>query len=105
MEKSGRDDPLGTKAPMSVALEPMLTNPATVFDSPNAVLQRAGLTRHEKMTILAEWERDARALLVAADESMTGSNGEGGTLLAAIEKAQRMLGGECGPDGVATRSG
>ena len=105
MKKSDRDDPLGTKAPMSGPLEPMLTNPATVFASPNAVLQRAGLTRHEKMAILAEWERDARALLVAADESMTGSNGEGGTLLAAIEKAQRMLGGESGPDGVATRSG
>ena len=105
MEKPGRDDPLVPKAPVSVALEPALTNPATVFGSPNAVLQRAGLTHREKVAILAEWERDARALLVAADESMTGSNGEGGTLLAAIEKAQRMLGGESGPDGVATRSG
>ena len=48
-------------------------NPATHFDKPNDVVHAANLSPDEKKKALNTWEQDARQLLTASDEGMTGS--------------------------------
>jgi hypothetical protein len=50
-----------------------LHNPAHVFGEPEAVLRQQGLDDRMKVQILEQWEHDARALMVAEDEGMAGS--------------------------------
>jgi hypothetical protein len=52
--------------------EEALKDPGSFFDTPGAVVKAAGLTRVQKMEILKRWEADARLLMVASDESMSG---------------------------------
>jgi hypothetical protein len=49
-----------------------LKDPGSFFDTPGAVVKAAGLRREQKMEILKRWEADARLLMVASDESMSG---------------------------------
>jgi hypothetical protein len=52
-------------------------DPDRHFTSPQEVLDDDRLTDAEKLEILVAWERDARALSVAADEGMTGGEPDG----------------------------
>jgi CBS domain-containing protein len=49
-----------------------LASPSSVFESPEAVLVDPRLDTEAKRAILSSWERDARELMVAQDEAMTG---------------------------------
>jgi hypothetical protein len=53
-------------------LERALLDPTSVFDGPEQVLERADLTRDQKILILRSWAYDARELEVAEEEGMTG---------------------------------
>jgi hypothetical protein len=48
-------------------------NPATHFDKPNDIIHDVSLTLDEKKKALNTWEQDARQLLTASNEGMTGS--------------------------------
>lgn len=64
-------------------------NPASVFDSPEAVCASTELNQAQKAEILRQWEYDARELQVAAEENM----GEGpGKLLDEVLAALQQLG-------------
>jgi hypothetical protein len=49
-----------------------LLTPAQVFDSPKQVVETASLTTAQKLKVLKRWEADARDMVVASGESMTG---------------------------------
>lgn len=49
-------------------------SPATHFESPGAVVEDMNLSLQEKREVLAAWEQDARQLLTASNEGMTGSD-------------------------------
>jgi hypothetical protein len=53
--------------------DPKVENPATHFDKPNDVVHDATLSLDEKKKALNTWEQDARQLLTASSEGMTGS--------------------------------
>ena len=53
-------------------IEKIKLNPAGYFDEPSEVNRDQNLNDRERLEILSAWERDAHALSVAADESMTG---------------------------------
>ena len=53
--------------------EEALLDPTAIFRNPRDVLQRAGITRSQKIEILRRWEYDARALEVAEEENMAGT--------------------------------
>lgn len=53
-------------------LEQAMTDPTSVFSSPDAVVQIKTLTRGQKIKILRRWEYDARELEVAEEENMGG---------------------------------
>ena len=52
--------------------DPKVENPATHFDKPNDVVHDVNLSRDEKKKALNTWEQDARQLLTASNEGMTG---------------------------------
>jgi hypothetical protein len=76
-------------------LQAMLRDPAAVFGTPRDVLDRAGLTREERLAILRQWERDARGLSVAEEEGMGGGEE---SLLSRVRLAIARL-GEAGSEG------
>lgn len=53
-------------------IEQAMTNPTSVFLTPDAVIQKQTLTRDQKIKILKRWEYDARELEVAEEENMGG---------------------------------
>lgn len=53
-------------------LDHALKDPAGEFESPEAVLGDARLTRDQKIAVLEQWKRDAEQLAVAAAENMAG---------------------------------
>lgn len=57
-------------------LDQALRDPASVFDSPDAVSLSAELTQDEKIRILRSWAYDASEMSVAEEEGM-GGRGEG----------------------------
>ena len=48
-------------------------NPATRYARPADIVVDATLSPDEKRSLLAEWEEDVRARLVASEEGMTGA--------------------------------
>src|ERR1700730_12971434 len=68
-------------------------NPATHFDKPNDVVHAANLSPDEKKKALNTREQDARQLLTASNEGMTGS--EGGahrtTITASVKSSKRRI--------------
>jgi hypothetical protein len=85
------------------------TNPSSVFDTPDDVVTNKDLQPGEKVTILQEWELEARLMDVAIDEGMTrGKDGSNHvavkSLLPEVKKAQLDLGAKPIPDeGAPTR--
>ena len=53
-------------------IEQALTNPASVFSSPDEVIRKQSLTRDQKIRILRRWKYDALELEVAEEENMAG---------------------------------
>jgi hypothetical protein len=53
-------------------IEQALTNPTSVFASPEDVIQKKSLSRDQKIKILKRWEYDALELEVAEEENMGG---------------------------------
>ena len=47
-------------------------SPATMFSSPEDVVESDRLTKREKVQVLEQWEADAKALQTATDEGMSG---------------------------------
>ena len=53
--------------------DPKVEDPATHFDKPDDVVHDVKLSLDEKQKALNTWEQDARQLLTASSEGMTGS--------------------------------
>jgi hypothetical protein len=53
-------------------IEQALTNPASVFSSPDEVIRKQTLSRDQKIRILRRWKYDALELEVAEEENMAG---------------------------------
>jgi hypothetical protein len=51
-------------------IDKAMLDPAVVFQSPEALLRQADLSREQKIDILRQWEYDARELEVAEEEGM-----------------------------------
>ncbi len=54
----------------AIDLRKAMLDPTAVFRGPEDVLQRAELTRDQKIEILRRWEYDALELQVAEEENM-----------------------------------
>ena len=52
--------------------EQALRDPKSVYKTPEQVLADPRLDRHGKQAILKTWQQDAKLLLKAEDEAMTG---------------------------------
>ncbi len=57
-----------------IDLDRAMLVPASVFKTPDEVLQSEKLSCEQKIEILRRWEYDARELQVAEEEGMVGSN-------------------------------
>lgn len=53
-------------------IEDAKIDPGRYYRSPADVVRDRRLSNEERLAVLAAWERDARALSVAADENMAG---------------------------------
>jgi CBS domain-containing protein len=71
-------------------LRAALLDPAAVFGSPEEVEHDARLNQEDKLAILKSWEEDARELVVAEDENMTG--GEPSRLAKVVAARVRLTG-------------
>lgn len=49
-----------------------LLDPASVFETPEEILERTDLSREQKIEILRRWEYDATEVAVAEEEGMVG---------------------------------
>jgi hypothetical protein len=49
-----------------------IADPAAAFDTPSDVVSAPSLTHEEKKEALDTWEQDARQLMTASNEGMTG---------------------------------
>lgn len=75
-----------------IDLEQAKIDPARVFKRPSDVLHEKTLTREQKIDILQRWEYDERAISVAEEENMHGTNNNRHThLLEDILKALQHL--------------
>lgn len=80
--------------------EEALKDPRRFFDAPGEVVTAAGLTRQQKVEILKRWEADARLLMVANDENMSGGEQP---QLQDVQEAMRALGAD--PHDASDKSG
>lgn len=73
-------------------LEKAFINPASIFSTPEKILDYSGLSADEKMKILQSWEMDANALIRAEGENMEKPRGKTGPaeLLRRIKKTERI---------------
>lgn len=83
-------------AESEVDLEHMLHDPASHYSSPLDVVDDSRLGLEEKLRLLRQWERDARALAVAEDENMSGGEP---SLLSSVLQALGSLGAGPNPAG------
>lgn len=74
-----------------VVYEEALKDPGKFFDAPGEVVDAPGITREQKLEILKRWEADARLLMVASDENMSGGEAQP---LDAVHDAMRALGAD-----------
>lgn len=71
--------------------EKALKDPRQYFPAPGDVVAAAGLSRDRKIEILKRWETDARLLMVASEENMSGGEPQ---QLQAVHEALRALGAD-----------
>jgi hypothetical protein len=76
-----------------IDLDQALLDPASVFKTPDDVLEADGLTPDTKKAILARWEEDAEALIRATEEGMPPEDNRRnpGELLRAVQAALHAL--------------
>jgi hypothetical protein len=55
-----------------IDLQRALSDPADLFEDPDAVVQHPALTREQKIQILNNWQLDASRLLESEGEGMAG---------------------------------
>jgi hypothetical protein len=73
--------------------ERALGDVSKVFNSPQAIVGAADLTRQQKIDLLKQWETDLRLLMVASEENMTGDTpGRTAELLSAVLKSLLQMG-------------
>lgn len=53
-----------------------MLHPASVFESPSQVTENSELPLSTKIKILRSWEYDAKEMMVATEENMTGNNSD-----------------------------
>ena len=75
----------------SVDIDKALLDPGSVFASPEALLDHAGLSIEQKIEILRRWAYDAAELSVAIEEGMP--NGENDLLRQILLALERLTGG------------
>lgn len=75
-------------APSAIDFDAALTDPSRHFDTPDQVLDAAGLEPEQRLRLLRQWELDERLMSVATEENM---EGDGGTLLADVHQALTRL--------------
>ena len=78
-------------ADQPVDYEAALKDPSSCFAAPGEVVTAAGLTREQKIEILKRWEADARLLMVASEENMSGGEPQ---QLQEVQEAMRALGAD-----------
>lgn len=78
-------------ADQPVDYEEALKDPASFFDAPDEVVHASGIDETQKVEILKRWESDARLLMTASDENMTGGEHQ---QLQAVQEALRSLGAD-----------
>jgi hypothetical protein len=76
------------KSASKLDLAAALLDPASAFQQPRDVVTYPGLSREQRLALLEQWERDARALAVAEEEGMTGGEE---SLLARVQQALASL--------------
>ncbi|MGF1628580.1 MAG: hypothetical protein ACFCUT_03850 [Kiloniellaceae bacterium] len=86
-----------------IELEKAVTQPWSVYKTPEAVLVDTRLNDAEKRRVLESWERDARELAVAEEENMGG--GEPDMLGRVLEALATLPAGDERPRGPATKHG
>ncbi len=92
-----------TEAAGKLDFNEALLDPAGTFAAPMEVVERRDLTRSQKLQLLEQWEREARALAVAEEEGMTGGEE---SMLSRVRRAIAALGGdEPEPPGPSTKHG
>lgn len=74
----------------AIDLKKALLDPASVFDSPEALLARADIDRADKIEILRRWEYDASEASVAVEEGMPDGDDD---MLHRVSVALGKLGG------------
>ena len=60
----------GSSRQMAIDVEQALLDPASVFETPEAVLLCEALSKQQKIEILRRWEYDASETSVATEEGM-----------------------------------
>jgi hypothetical protein len=84
----------------TIDVDKALLDPSSCFETPEEVIEAAGLSREQRVAILKSWERDARELAVAEEEGM--GDGEASLLrrvLTALGRLGVEAGGEPAPYG------
>lgn len=71
-----------------------IADASKVFSAPIEVVESRDLSRDEKITILRNWELDARRLVSAGDENMPAEPGPGRSRLPEVQAALRALDAE-----------
>jgi hypothetical protein len=77
----------------NIDLDQALLDPASVFKTPDDVLEAHGLSPETKKAILVRWEEDAEALIRATEEGMPPEDNRRnpGELLRAVQAALQAL--------------
>jgi len=60
------------KGPAMVDMDMALSDPGSVFATPEALLRHESLSKQQKIEILRRWEYDASETCVAVEEGMPG---------------------------------
>ena len=71
-----------------------MRDPRFCFNEPSDVLADNTLSKEQKISVLKQWEYDARELSVAEEENMPSAGGETPNMLSRIHIALRQLGVE-----------
>jgi|AntRauTorcE11898_2_1112593.scaffolds.fasta_scaffold179968_1 hypothetical protein len=78
-------------------LDTAMASPASVFTTPDDLVEEGALTRDQKIQALRQWHYDLRELQVATEENMGGED-EGGATLESVKAALRRLEAETDGD-------
>jgi hypothetical protein len=55
-----------------MSFDKAMLDPTSVYSTPEEVCEDPALTREQKISVLRQWEYDAREMAVAEEENMTG---------------------------------